>query len=240
MKPTVVFVRVVWKPDYREGERRWMRSYLAHRPTIPHELVVIEQFAGEDNRDEEGDALFNPYTTIILRYGDGGWDCGAWQFAAKNIDAPMLLCFNSTTQIRGDGWLERFVDAFETHGEGLYGPMASLEVAPHIRTPCMAFSPRVMNEYTGQVHDRQATYQFESMGFDGGIPNVSLYTRQQGRPVKMVTWSGVYDLMDCRVPPNVFRSGDQSDLIVWDKHAEAYASSDAAGKAYLELLVKGR
>ena len=145
MTPTIVFVRVVWKPDYRVGERRWLESYLRHQPSIPHKMVVIEQTNGVDDRDEDGDAMFAPVTTDILRYSGGGWDCGAWQFAAKNLDAALLVCFNSTCQIMGDNWLERFVDAVDIHGPGLYGPMASLEVAPHIRTPCMIFTPEVMN-----------------------------------------------------------------------------------------------
>lgn len=230
MKPTVVFVRVVGKPEYEPGAQRLAESYRKHRPKMAHDVVMIERYA-------DGDESLNDVATIRVRYDGGGWDCGAWQFAAKNIDAELLICFNSTTTLQGDGWLERFVDAFTEHGEGLYGPMASLEVAPHIRTPCMAFSPAVMNAYPMTVNTREETYQFESMGF-GGIPNVSLFTRNRGLPVKMVTWSGVYDLLDCRQPANVFRSGDQSDLIVKDKHAEHYETSDPSYKAYLESLTR--
>lgn len=230
MTPTVVIVRVVGKPQYEPGAKRWLESYLRYRPRILHRLVVIERYA-------DGDDTFKPFATETVRYDGSGWDCGAWQFAARNLNADLLVCFNSTCVIMGENWLERFVDAVDIYGPGLYGPMASLEVTPHIRTPCMVFTPEVMLAYPGQVLTREDTYRFESFGFDG-IPNVSLWTRAQGKPVKMVTWSGCYDLADCRTPPNVFRSGDQSDLIVRDKHAEAYASSDTAGKAYLEQLTK--
>lgn len=228
MTPTVVIVRVVGKPEYEPGAQRWLESYLRYRPTMKHRLVVIERYA-------DGDDSFKPFATETVRYDGGGWDCGAWQFAAKNLNAELLVCFNSTTQIMGENWLERFTDAVDIYGPGLYGPMASLEVAPHIRTPCMVFTPEVMNAYPGAVHDRQNTYQFESMGFPG-ILNISLWTRARGLPVRMVTWSGNYDLLDCRNPPNVFRSGDQSDLIVKDKHAEHYEQSDPGHKAYLEQL----
>lgn len=230
MTPTVVFVRVVGKPEYEPVAKRWADSYRKHRPTIPHEVVMIERYA-------DGDGSFADITTDVVRYDGGGWDCGAWQFAAASLGARFLICFNSTTTIQGDGWLERFMDAVEAHGNGLYGPMASLEVAPHIRTPCMAFTPDVMIHYPHTVRTREETYQFESMGF-GGTPNVSLFTRERGLPVKMVTWSGVYDLLDCRKPANVFRSGDQSDLIVKDKHAEHYEQSDPSYRAYLEQLTR--
>jgi len=231
MKPAIVFVRVVGKPEYEPGAQRWLSAYRRHKPEIPHDLVIINRYA-------DGDSSFDDVATDILRYDGGGWDCGSWQFAGRNIESDLLVCFNSTTQIMGNGWLEQFVSAFEKHGEGLYGPMASLEVAPHIRTPCMAFSPSVINGYPATVDSREATYQFESMGFPG-VPNFSLWAKAQGFPVKMVTWSGVYDLLDCRKPPNVFRDGDQSDLIVHDKHAELYATSDSAGRAYLEKLANG-
>lgn len=230
MTPTVVIVRVVGKPQYEPGVRRWFDSYLRFKPSIKHDLIMIERYA-------DGDDTFAPFVTHTVRYDGGGWDCGAWQFAAKILNAELLVCFNSTCQIMGHGWLDRFVEAVETNGPGLYGPMASLEVYPHIRTPCMVFTPEVMNAYPGQVLTREDTYRFESFGF-GGLPNVSMWARSEGYPVRMVTWSGVYDLLDCRNPPNVFRDGDQSDLIVKDKHAEAYEASSADGKVYLELLTK--
>jgi hypothetical protein len=229
MIPTVVAVRVVGKPEYEAGFMRWLASYWKHLPSIKHRVVVIERYA-------TGSTLAIPgFIYDAVRYDGHGWDCGAWQFAAKNLNAELLVCFNSTCQIMGAGWLERFVDAVDIHGPGLYGPMASLEVAPHIRTPCMVFTPDVMNAYPGAVNSRDDTYRFESFGF-GDLPNVSMWTKRQGKPVKMVTWSGAYDLLDCRKPPNVFRSGDQSDLIVKDKHAEAYEASNPSGKAYLEKL----
>lgn len=234
MKPTVIFVRVCGKPEYEPGAQRWLASYRAHKPKIPHELVVINRYKdGPDNS-------FDDVATAQVRYDGLGWDCGAWQFAGKNIPAELLVCFNSSTFIMGDGWLERIVEAVETHGEGLYGPLASFEIIPHIRTPCMIFTPRVINRYPAEVVDRQSTYSFEVFGFTGGPENFTQFTRAGGFKTMLVTWSCVYDLPQWRTPKNIFRNGDQSDLIVWDRHAEAYSISDAAGKAVLEKLADGR
>jgi len=68
---------------------------------------------------------------------------------------------------------------------------------------------------------------------------VTQWARQQGYATRLVTWSGDFDQPDWQ-QPNVFRQGDQSDLIVRDRHCEAYAVSDAAGKAQLEHLAYGR
>lgn len=232
MTPTVVIVRVNSKPEYEHGAQRWLAAYKKFKPEIPHNVVVINRYC------EPTDKSFSDIATPI-RYDGGGWDCGAWKFAAQNLPADLLICFNSSTYVTGPGWLERFVSAVEQHGEGLYGPLASYEICPHIRTPCMVFSPRVMNGYPRPVDTREDTYRFESMGYPDGTPNVTQWARQQGYPTMQVTWSGVYPQEQWR-KPNVFRDGDQSDLIVWDRHCEAYAISDAAGKAQLEKLANGR
>lgn len=232
--PTVVIVRVNSKPEYEHGAQRWLASYRKHIPTISHKLVVI-------NRYQDGpDGSFDDVATDYMRYDNGGWDCGAWQFAGKNIEAELLVCFNSSTVITGDGWLERFVDAVEIHGEGLYGPLASFEIIPHIRTPCMIFDPKVINGYPVEVTDRAGTYQFEVFGFGKHTPNFTQWARANGFKTMLVAWSGVYDQPQWRTPKNVFRNGDQSDLIVRDRHCEAYEVSSPEGKAILEKLADGR
>lgn len=233
MKVVVVFVRVVTKPEYDHGALRWFDSYAKFMPCYPHDVVVINRYA------DATDGMFDFIEPKYLRYNGGGWDCGAWKFAGENIDTDLLVCFNSSTYITGDGWLKRFVDAVEQNGDGLYGPLASYEVQPHIRTPCMIFQPHVINSYPYEVNSRDDTYRFEVFGFPPENRNFTQFTRDLGFKTMLVTWDGVYDLPDWRKPQNIFRSGDQSNLIVKDRHCEAYEVSDAEGKARLEGLANG-
>ncbi len=234
MKVTVVFVRVVTKPEYDVGAIRWKDSYLIYESEYPHDLVIIDRYA------DSTDGLFRPYTSKHLRYDKGGWDCGAWQFAGKNIDTDLLVCFNSSTYVTGNGWLKRFVDAVERCGDGLYGPLTSYEVHPHIRTPCMIFQPHVIQDYPNEVQTRDDTYRFECLGWPDGTPNFTQWVQQKGLATGLVTWDGVYEMRDWRKPDNIFRRGDQSNLVVKDRHCEAYEASDAAGKATLEKLADGK
>lgn len=227
----MVFVRVVTKPEqYQHGEQRLLESYLKFDAGCPHDLVII---------DRRGDSPDDVPNAKHLRYDNGGWDCGAWQFAGQNIDADLLVCLNSSSYITGDGWLKRFVDSVEAHGDGLYGPMASLEINPHIRTPCMAFQPHIIRQYPAQVMDRESTYRFEVFGFPGGPPNFTMWVKCGGWQTRLVTWDGCYNLPDWRKPDNIFRRGDQSNLIVRDRHADAYEVSSEAGKRTLERLADG-
>jgi hypothetical protein len=232
MKVTVVFVRVVTKPEYQHGEIRWLNSYYKYKSGYDHNLAVIDRYA------ESPEKFLRPVE--YYRYDGGGWDCGAWQFAGREIDADLLVCFNSSTYITGNDWLIRFVQAVEEYGDGLYGPLASYEIQPHIRTPCMIFQPHVVRGYPHEVKSREDTYRFEVFGFPPENINFTQWVRNKGLQTRLVTWDGVYDLPDWRKPDNIFRRGDQSNLIVKDRHTEAYSVSDTEGKARLEGLADGK
>jgi hypothetical protein len=232
MKVAVVFVRVVTKPEYQHGAQRWIDAYKKYETGYEHELVVINRYA--DNPDSMFEGAKH------LTYLGGGWDCGAWQFAGREIDTDLLVCFNSSTYVTGDGWLRRFVQAVEEYGDGLYGPLASYEIQPHIRTPCMSFQPHVVRGYPHEVNSREDTWRFEVFGFPPLNVNFTQWVRSKGLQTRLVTWDGVYDLPDWRKPDNIFRRGDQSNLIVKDRHTEAYAISDPENKDRLEHLADGK
>ncbi len=234
MNVTVVFVRVVTKPEYTHGAQRWLKSYCSYAAGHPHKLIVINRYA------DAKDKLFDDYATEYMRYDGGGWDCGTWQFAGQNIDTDLLVCFNSSTYVTGGGWLDKFVRAVYDHGDGLYGPLASYEIQPHIRTPCMIFQPHVIREYPYEVKSREDTYRFEVFGFPPKNINFTQWVRDRGMRTMLVTWDGVYDQPDWRKPDNIFRRGDQSNLIVKDRHCSAYEISDTEGKLKLENLADGR
>lgn len=227
MKVSVVFIRVTDKEQYRYGEARLLESYQKHDPYCKHELVII---------DRHGDSPDDVPGAKHLRYDGGGWDCGAWQFAGRNIDTDLLVCFNSSCYITGNAWLRHFVEAAERFGDGLYGPLTSNEIIPHVRTPCMIFQPKVINDYPEQVNSREDTYRFESMGYPSGVPNFTQWVRGKGLATMLVTWYGAYYITEWRNPANIFRKGNQHALIVKDRHCEAYEASDETGKRFLEGL----
>lgn len=233
MKVAVVFVRVVGKPFYEPPSLRWLKSYQDHKAGADHRVVIINRYA------DSQDTLFDCVTDEYVRYDGGGWDCGSWQFAAKTLRDDLLVCCNSNTQITGDNWLARIVDAVQQHGTGLYGTMASNEVAPHIRTPCMIFHPQAICDYPCEVNERIDTWRFESMGFPNGTPNVTLWCQQQGYSVRLITWDGCWSPLEWRRPPNIFRKGNQSNIIIRDHHCEAYEASDDENKAMLQRMANG-
>ena len=96
----------------------------------------------------------------------------------------------------------------------------------------------VINGYPKEVKDREDTYRFEVFGWPDRTPNFTLWAGLNGFPVKLVTWDGVYDLADWRKPTNIFRRGDQSNLIVKDRHCDAYDAAE--NKDELERMADGK
>jgi hypothetical protein len=54
-----------------------------------------------------------------------------------------------------------------------------------------------------------------------------------------VYWNSIVDLNDCRSYSNVFRKGDQSNLLVFDRRTDEYQQANPAEKKRLERLADG-
>lgn len=222
MKLSLAYIRVFGENAgfYIGNTKKFLATYKAFKPEVPHELIVL------NNHAPNQDGMFDEIATRYMQYDGHGWDCGAWQHLGKTVDTDFLLCLNSTCYFWKAGWLERIVEAVQKHGDGLYGTCASYQINPHIRTPVYGFQPKVMRGYPNVVNDREHTYKFEF-----GNWSFTDHVRSMGLPTIMVTWDGSYDLPDWRKPPNIFRRGDQSNLLIFDKHCDCYTASDEANKA---------
>jgi hypothetical protein len=175
--------------------------------------------------DEIVHNLFDGITDEFTAYNGSGRDIGAHQNVTRDSNADLVVCMGTTAYFFKKGWLERLAAAYQEFGDGLYGPMGSNENHPHIRTACFAFTPGMMKRYPYVIDSRNKSIDFESgpLNPDWGF---TAWTHSQGFPVKMVTWDAFYDQQDWRKPDNIFRRGDQSNCMVWDRHTDIYACSD--------------
>ena len=230
MKIQLATIRVPQQPIYDSVTARWLDTYRRFMPGIDHELIVVDS----DVAAPLGDHAY--YSDDFRVYTGGGWDCGIWQWLARDSDADLLICTNTSAFFHRPGWMERFVEEFQKHGDGLYGAMASLELSPHIRTPVYVFPPKIMRDYPILCDSRQRTYTFECAG---GKDTFTSFCRQRELPTKLVTWDECLDLPDWRKPDNIFRRGDQSNILVKDRHCDNYEASDEAGKLQLARMADG-
>lgn len=230
MRVALNYLHVIGKstpeaPDpayYAPFHNRFWKTYREFKPAIPHELHVTFCGPGSEGRTHS--------------YTGGGWDIGAHQHAAKEIDADFIVFLATPVYFWKHGWLERLVEARQRFGDGLYGPMASYENAPHVRTSCFGTSPALMASWPTLVDNREKCAAFESWP----PLNFSRHVMKLGKPVKMVTQDECYDWTDWRKPENIFRRGDQTNTLVRDRHWDIYHDADPAGKEKLSMAADGK
>lgn len=216
---------------YDSVRERWISTYVQFKPAINHELVVVDSDVATDP------AEYSPHASRFMVYTGGGWDCGIWQMVGREIQTDLLICCNSSTYFHRHGWMERFVEAVEQYGVGLYGSMGSYECSPHLRTPCLVFQPQVVNAYPWITACRNDTWAFEVLR---GADNFTQWSGRNGFTPRLVTWDGVWEQPDWRKPDNIFRRGDQSNILVKDRHVDTFAASPPEGKETLSKLADGR
>jgi len=214
--------------SYDWAANRFKRTYIEFKPDEAHDLIILD--CGAEHKDGKFSGLANGYLT----YNGRGWDCGAFQYAAERLHCDMLVTFSAFTHFWRTDWLRHYIAAWQKHGPGLYGATASFERHPHIRGNAQAFCPEFLRTYPVTVDSRAKTYEMEA-----GPSSLTSWAVENSYPVFMVAASGIWKLEDCRIPDNVFRRGDQSEVLVYDRHTDIYQAACPEEKAKLEALANG-
>jgi hypothetical protein len=237
MNVAVCYPYILPKAEQLRPEFTRFQRTLAEFPAgYPHEKIIELSeaqwafWAVLQDLKTFGDYFFT------VEYCGIGWDIGAHQHAALSLPSSMdfaVFC-SSQTYFHRAGWLVPLLDARRSNGPGLYGAMGSLENNPHVRTCFFGVDLALFRSYPHVINSREKTLEFES-----GAQNFTLWVDAQGASVRVVYWDQVVKLQDCRAPNNVFRKGDQSNCLAWDRHTEIYANADPETKAGLESSANG-
>lgn len=230
MKLAVLYLKIVNRIEqypittpYEVGHKRFYEGYRKFTPTIPHDLIVVRCGATEGASD------FDAIATHYMRFDGWGSDCAAYQAVVRVLDYDFVLCLNTLAYPWRHNWLEQFADAVNVHGKGIYGATASYERHPHLRTPSIGICPDVIRHYPFSTLNRNDSVEFES-----GPNSITAWAHRTGYPVILVAATGRYYLPDWRKGANIFRRGDQSNCLIWDRHTDLYAGASAEEKSKLE------
>lgn len=239
MKTLCLYLRIIkrcvgpvypMQKNYEDSTRRFLDTYLQFRPTIPHDVLIVN--CGSYKQDDLLDPIATDYVTSVCT----GFDCGTYKevnyFALKY---DFVVAMNTHVYFWRHGWLEALVNAAKANGPGFYGPSASLEYHPHLRTPCICYHPGLMQEYPLNPKNRDECGMCEA-----GPDNFSLWAHKKGHPSMLVTADGqAWKKEDWRKPANIFRRGDQSNVLVYDRHTEIYHYSTGEARQALERAADG-
>lgn len=218
---------------YHNQSKRFVESYVEFHPETTPDFIVVPSGGP---LPPEGRKLYEGISTSEMEYVGGGWCEGAYIEAAKQFsDYDLLLCLISSIHFNRHGWFERLISAHSHHGDGLYGPMTSFEMTPHVRSCCLMCSPESLSSYPLPVNEFLSAHRFEHYKKESFTDHVE----SLGKPVMMVTWDGVYKKQDWRTPDNVFRKGDQSNCLMLDHHADDFNTSSSGEKAVLQSTSDG-
>lgn len=237
MNIELVYVHVIGRstPDapppsyYKTFTKRFIRTYKQHCTRPDLKLHVVR--CGEGEISEKENLMFRDMNAIFHRYTGPGWDWGAFQSIANELDCDMVFWMSTPVYFWTVGWIDRMIEVINHYGDGLFGPMASYECQPHIRTGCAAWSPKSLREFKLEIKNHGNASQAEL--------TFAKHIQDLGKPVKMVTWEDCYDQPDWRKPDNIFRRGDQSNCMVWDRHTDIYACSTYPDQQMLAGLADG-
>lgn len=222
--------------------RRYVESYLKHPPGCEHQLCVAFINGPIDRKACE---IFSPLEHFTLPIVSNGLDIGCAQETAKKIASDYDFAVFSTSRVyfHREGWLRRLVEAREKYGDGLYGATGSYECPngepdkfpnPHMRTVLYGCNPKHMAELASiyPVTDRASAHSFEA-----GDHNFARWFKEKGMPVKMVTWAGEWDEPYWRAPHGCFfRQSNQSNILCFDRHSDAYRDASPEEKQRLERI----
>jgi hypothetical protein len=219
----------VWR-QFRHYVERFCSTWRQHPPGATVELIAL---CCKAYPSDELLRLFEGLPVRFLRYDGDGADLGAHQWAAKELTGnPLLICCTSRMYFHREGWADRLLRARESNGAGLYGISASYEGGKlHLCTRGYCLDAEDFRAYPVTLESRDKGVYFEC-----GEGCLLDWMAKRGREAFLVYWDGVWPKRDWFERPNIFRRGDQSNMLMWDKHTDLYSRADAAEKTRLEAM----
>ncbi len=227
----------IWAQDAAEVflpfAERWAQGYLAHPAGCEHQLYVV--VCGPEKKMPPCLSQLKPK---VIHYNPcPGWDLGGSQFAASHVTEDFMVCGTSRHFAWKPGYLAKMRDAFDRYGDNLYADGVSLEACPlggpttefpnaHTRGAFYGLTPKRFRQYPFLINTREKGFLAEC-----GERSLARWFWHIGLRVIQVTWDGCYEKQSWPNVPNTFRRGDQSALLVKDKHSELFLRQTPAIKA---------
>lgn len=235
-KVIMVYVFCLVESKYEDKARRFVESYLKFPGLYPHQLWVVCNGAPANSLVRD---IFKDVPCLFIEWDDSGWDIGSYKAVASvimdcKIPCDFMICCGGDTHFRRAGWLKRMAEAWEKHGPGLYGASASYEQRPHIQTTSFCCPPELIHSYPYPLITKEDRYNFE-----WGRNSILTRAERRGLPCLMVTWDGEWNKDKWRKPANIFRKGDQSNLLAYYLATETFESKNSEDRKRQSQLADG-
>lgn len=227
----------VWE-IFKPHIQQFIATWLQFPPGVECELVPV--LSGDDFTGEVTDLFIGLPVDQFVDYRNGGADIGASQFVAQDSqDDDFIVAMTSRVYFHRAGWLNHLAIAREIYGPGLYGCFASMEGGRlHLCTRCYSMDAFMWKQYPEIITSRDQGTFFE-VGADNPNGNLLEWAESKGWPGLLVYWDGVRRREHFLTPANIFRTGNQENCLVFDKHTEAWFRADDEERERLSSLCFG-
>lgn len=211
---------------------RFIATYKQFPPEHDHELIAVVNGSRPTN---EVTAMFEGLPVRFALYDGEGADIGSFQDVASKLDDGFMVCCVTRVYFHKAGWLRRMMEARTGYGAGLYGTSASEEGgALHVCCRCYGMDVDIFKRYPVAITSRdQGTF------FELGEGNLLNFFRKHRFAAKIVHWNCVCDPEDARNFAKTFRLGDQSNMLVWDKHTDIFRDASHSDKRVMHAKMVG-
>lgn len=218
---------------YEAAVKRFAQSYRDYFPSLNHKLILVNSNGGFNSNIA---SFFEGLDYEIVTYNGSGWDIGGHQHVANSLSRDdWTMWFSTWTYFRQNGWLEAFVEAREKYGDAIYGSTASYERHLHLRGTGIFMRCGTVQSYPFISNNKKQSWFIES-----GNLSLTKWYLKHNKEAYLVTPKGVVNSKYFRSMKNIYRSGDQSNNWIFDKHSDIYDNSQGLAKLKLELLANSK
>jgi hypothetical protein len=175
--------------------------------------------------DSEVKKVFEGLPVEYARYDGQGKDIGAHQHLAFQIGEAFQISMSTRTFFHREGWLAKILESRNYFGPGLFGTAVSRETGIlHFRTHCYAMEAGYFRRYPQLINSKNQTFAFEHGAFNNPVGSLLNWAKAQGdMAVACVYWDGGWRETEWFDRPEIFRTGKQENLLVFDRHTALFS-----------------
>lgn len=255
MKPIIVFPvpleNEVARDEFRPYVKRFCDSLRQFDPGCEYELAVIFNGGDVDAITETMKTFvdlpfkFDPQGRFLdleqvkfYRYRGTGCDIGSFLwFSKRKNENVFLVCCNTRVYAHRAGWLKEMMLARGTFGPGLYATAISKESgALHVCCRCFGMDSEDLANYPHSIDSRE-----KGQFFENGAGNLYAWCNQEMMMCYLVTFNEVANISTdpsdpCWTASDIYRKGDQSNMLVHDRHSNIYHNASPEEKERLARM----
>ncbi len=249
MTAPLCLVYLAWTPYGIEAAKRFLDSYRAHEAGTEHRLLLL--LAGPEGDREPWRRAFAGLAHEELEVGLG-MDLDHYRAVAERVPAERYCFLNTSTAIRGGGWLGHLERALAAPGVGMVGATGSWEspnaVRPgplrrlrpghpsfpnaHLRTNGFAIGRELMRELEWPI----GVDKLAAVALEGGYDSLTRQVQERGLATLVVGRDGIAYPPEQWYESGTFRRGEQENLLLADNRTRHYQEGGRLTRAFLAWL----